>query len=179
MNQTLMPIVQQNNFASKGTQVIDREAYRLRVTGLVERNVTMTYDDLLEFPAYAEVAYLPCVGGWGFYAKWTGFRVVDLLDVAGVKPNGQYVKFTSADGYTTSLPLSYLEKNQTILAYGLNDVTLPADRGFPLQLVAESKYGYKWAKWVVEIEVIPVSELGFWESSGYSDAADVGSPPLR
>lgn len=179
MNQTLMPIVQQNNFASKGTQVIDREAYRLRVTGLVERNVTMTYDDLLEFPAYAEVAYLPCVGGWGFYAKWTGFRVVDLLDVAGVKPSGQYVKFTSADGYTTSLPLSYLEKNQTILAYGLNDVTLPADRGFPLQLVAESKYGYKWAKWVVEIEVIPVSELGFWESSGYSDAADVGSPPLR
>jgi DMSO/TMAO reductase YedYZ molybdopterin-dependent catalytic subunit len=179
MNQTLLPIDQQNNNAIKGTQVIDRDAYRLRVTGLVERNVTATYDDLLKLPAYAEVAYLPCVGGWGFWAKWTGFRVVDLLETAGVKPDGQYVLFRCADGYTTGLPLSYLYANQTLLAYGLNDVTLPADRGFPLQLVAESKYGYKWAKWVVEMEVISEPELGFWESSGYSDTADVGTPPSR
>jgi DMSO/TMAO reductase YedYZ molybdopterin-dependent catalytic subunit len=179
MNQTLLPIEQQNNFAIKGTQVIDRNAYRLKVTGLVERNVTATYDDLLKFPAYAEVSYLPCVGGWGFWAKWTGFRVVDLLDTAGVKPGGQYVLFKCADGYTTALPLSYLRGNQTLLAYGLNDVTLPMDRGFPLQLVADSKYGYKWAKWVVEIEVVAEPVLGFWESSGYSDSADVGSPPLR
>jgi hypothetical protein len=178
MNQTLMPISQQNNFAIKDTQIIDRDSYRLLVTGFVEKNVTMTYDDLLTLPAYTEVSYLPCVGGWGFYAKWTGFRVMDLLDIAGVKPDGQYAYFKSVDGYTTELPLSYLEKNQTLLAYGLNDVTLPADRGFPLQIVANSKYGYKWAKWIVEIDVISKPKLGFWESSGYSDSADVGSIPL-
>jgi len=179
MNQTLMPISQQNNNAIVGMQVIDRATYRLRVTGLVERNVTMTYDDLLKLPAYSEVAYLPCVGGWGFWAKWTGFRITDLLDTAGVKPNGLYVMFKCADGYSTELPLSYVEGNQTLLAYGLNDVTLPMNRGFPLQVVADSKYGYKWAKWVVEIEVRSDPKLGFWESSGYSDSADVGSPPLR
>jgi hypothetical protein len=178
MNQTLLPIAQQGNNAIAGTQVIERGAYRLTVSGLVERNVTLTYDELLQLPAYTEVAYMPCVEGWGFYAKWTGFRVTDLINEAGVKPEGQYVMFRSVDGYSTALPLSYLEKNQTLLAYGLNDVTLPVDRGFPLQLVAKSKYGYKWAKWITEIEVIPGPELGYWESRGYIDSADVGAYPF-
>jgi hypothetical protein len=177
MNQTLIPISQQRNNAIQGTQNIDRGSYRLEVNGLVDRNVTLSYEDLLQLPAYAEVAYMPCVEGWGFYAKWTGFRVTDLLKQAGVQPSGNYVMFRSADGYSTALPLSYIEGNQTLLAYGLNDVTLPADRGFPLQLVAKSKYGYKWAKWIVEIEVIGGPELGYWESRGYSDFADVGSYP--
>jgi DMSO/TMAO reductase YedYZ molybdopterin-dependent catalytic subunit len=174
----LTPISQQGNNAIKGTQVIDRESFRLVVNGLVEKNITLTYSDLLLFPAYSMVAYMPCVEGWGFYAKWTGFRVYDLLDSAGVTGGGDYVVFYSSDGYSTGLPLSYLFDRHILLAYGLNDVTLPMDRGFPLQLVAESKYGYKWAKWIVRLEVVRGEVDGFWESRGYSNSADEGSYPF-
>jgi DMSO/TMAO reductase YedYZ molybdopterin-dependent catalytic subunit len=75
------------------------------------------------------------------------------------------------------LPVSYLVDRHILLAYGLNDVTLPVDRGFPFQLVAESKYGYKWAKWIVRIEVGRGEVLGYWESLGYSNSADAGSFP--
>ena len=179
MGAVLTPIVNQLNNAIEGTQHISRNAYRLRVTGLVDRELSLSYADLLDLPAYAEVVYLPCVEGWGFNAKWTGFRVTELLDAAGVQPSANYAVFWSSDGYSTALPLSYLEGNQTLLAYGLNDVTLPPDRGFPLQLVAGGKYGYKWAKWVVEIEVVSAPVRGYWESRGYSDSADVGTYPYE
>lgn len=67
-------------------------------------------------------------------------------------------------------------ENDIILAYYLNDITLPPDRGFPVQVVAEGKYGYKWAKWVVRIEVTDESYRGYWESRGYNNRADVGGP---
>jgi DMSO/TMAO reductase YedYZ molybdopterin-dependent catalytic subunit len=58
-------------------------------------------------------------------------------------------------------------------------VTLPHDRGFPLQLVAEEKYGYKWAKWITHVEVTNAEYRGYWESKGYSDRADVGGPAFE
>lgn len=63
-----------------------------------------------------------------------------------------------------------------MLAYKLNDITLPPDRGFLLQLVAEGKWGYKWGKWITSIEVTDEPYEGYWESKGYSDNADVGGP---
>jgi DMSO/TMAO reductase YedYZ molybdopterin-dependent catalytic subunit len=143
----------------------------------VNETLTRTYIDLLNLPAYSEVSYMPCVEGWGFPAKWTGFRVTDLLDEAGVSKEGAYVVFVCKDGYSTGVPLAYLRDKSILLAYGLNDVTLPVDRGFPLQLVAESKYGYKWAKWIIRIEVVSEEYRGYWESRGYTDSADVGTFP--
>jgi DMSO/TMAO reductase YedYZ molybdopterin-dependent catalytic subunit len=172
----LVSIAEQRNNAIFGTQYLDREAYRLDVVGLVDQKASLSYDELLALPAYSEAVYMPCVEGWGFMAKWTGFRVDDVLNKAGVQPEGTYVMFHSADGYSTGLPLSYIRENNLILAYGLNDVTLPADRGWPLQLVAKSKYGYKWGKWITRIEVLDEEARGFWESRGYSNDATVGGP---
>ena len=130
----------------------------------------MSYEELLALPAYAEEAYMPCVEGWGFDAKWTGFRVVDLLNLSGLKPGASYVVFYSSDGYSTGLPLDYLSVNKILLAYGINDVTLPHERGFPFQLVAKSRYGYKWGKWITRIEVVDTEARGYWESRGYSNS---------
>lgn len=174
----LAPINSQGNNAIKGTQKLDRRTYRLKVTGLVERDLNLSYDQMLEFPAYSEVAYMPCVEGWGFYAKWTGFRVTDLLNRSGLRSGASYVLFSSADGYSTTLPLDYLRQNRILLAHGLNDLTLPPDRGFPLQLVARSKYGYKWAKWITSIEIKDRDVPGYWESRGYSNSANVGQLPF-
>jgi DMSO/TMAO reductase YedYZ molybdopterin-dependent catalytic subunit len=170
----LVPISEQGNNALLGTQHLDREAFRLNVTGLVRKDLSMSYEELLALPAYAERAYMPCVEGWGFDAKWTGFRVSDLLNLSGLSPEASFVVFYSSDGYSTGLPLDYLQENQILLAYGINDVTLPADRGFPLQLVAKSRYGYKWAKWITRIEVMDREVRGYWESRGYSNSAKVG-----
>ena len=174
----LMPLNSQGNNAIKGTQKLDRDTYHLRVTGLVAQKLNLSYSQILELPAYSEVVYMPCVEGWGFYAKWTGFRVTDLLNSSGLGSGASYVLFSSADGYSTSLPLNYLRQNRILLAYGLNDLTLPNDRGFPLQLVAENKYGYKWAKWITSIEVTDKDIRGYWESRGYSNSANVGQLPF-
>lgn len=173
----LTPMSQQGNDAINGTQYLDRSTYKLQVTGLVENELNLSYDELLNLPAYSEVAYMPCVEGWGFTAKWTGFRLADLLDRAKLKPDATYVVFHSSDGYSTGLPINYLRSNQILMAYGINDVTLPPERGFPFQLVAKSKYGYKWAKWITSIEVVNKEVEGYWESKGYSNTADVGSFP--
>jgi hypothetical protein len=178
LGKNLMPLSQQGNNAIQGTQVINKDTYRLVVTGLVEKNLNMSYEELLALPAYAEEAYMPCVEGWGFDAKWTGFRVVDLLNLSGLKPGASYVVFYSSDGYSTGLPLDYLSTNKILLAYGINDVTLPHERGFPFQLVARSRYGYKWGKWITRIEVVDKEERGYWESRGYSNSAKVGELPF-
>jgi DMSO/TMAO reductase YedYZ molybdopterin-dependent catalytic subunit len=100
------------------------------------------------------------------------------LNISGLRSGASYVLFSSADGYSTTLPLDYLRQNRILLAYGLNDLTLPPDRGFPLQLVAKNKYGYKWAKWITSIEVTDKDIRGYWESRGYSDSANVGQLPF-
>jgi DMSO/TMAO reductase YedYZ molybdopterin-dependent catalytic subunit len=178
LGKNLMPLSQQGNNAIQGTQIINKNTYRLVVTGLVEKNLNMSYEELLALPAFSEEVYMPCVEGWGFDAKWTGFRVVDLLDLSGLKPGASYVVFYSSDGYSTGLSLDYLSANKILLAYGINDVTLPPERGFPFQLVARSRYGYKWAKWINRIDVVDKEERGYWESRGYSNSAKVGELPF-
>jgi DMSO/TMAO reductase YedYZ molybdopterin-dependent catalytic subunit len=174
----LASIRDQGNNAIAGTQYINRSSYRLKVTGLVDSELNMSYDQLLGLPAYSELVYMPCVEGWGFDAKWTGFRVTDLLDKAGVQSGAKYAVFYTVEGYSTGLPLDYLRNESILMAYGLNDLTLPPDRGFPFQLVAKHKYGYKWAKWITAIDVTDKDVRGYWESRGYSNGADAGGPPF-
>jgi DMSO/TMAO reductase YedYZ molybdopterin-dependent catalytic subunit len=125
---------------------------------------------------------LDCVEGWSFTAKWTGPALTNLLQQAGVKQDAVIVIFHTADvpeGYT-SLDLQYILENHIIIALKLNDVTLPADRGFPFQVVAMSKYGYKWAKWVTRIELSSdTSFRGYWEQAGYNNNADAGGPAFE
>jgi len=173
----LTPIAEQGNNAIKGTQYIDRASYRLQVDGLVKNPQNFTYDEILKMPQTSKVVDLNCVEGWSFTGKWTGVKMSDLFKKTGIIDNASTVIFYSSDEYSTSLDLNYLLQNNIILAYKLNDVTLPPDRGFPFQLVAESKYGYKWAKWITRIEVSNDSSYkGYWEKNGYNNTANAGGP---
>lgn len=178
-DRSLTPISDQRNNAIRGTQYIDRESYLLEVGGLVETPRNFSYEDLMAFPRVSRVIDLNCVEGWGFTAKWTGFRFADLFEEVGGRKNATTTIFYSADGYSTALELDYLLKNDIILAYKLNDVTLTPERGFPLQLVAEDKYGYKWAKWITGIEITDSPYRGYWEQRGYNNRADVGGPAFE
>jgi DMSO/TMAO reductase YedYZ molybdopterin-dependent catalytic subunit len=98
--------------------------------------------------------------------------------MANPKSGASYVVFRSADGYSTGLPLNYIEDAQILMAYGINDITLPPERGFPFQLVAKDRYGYKWAKWITSLEVTDEEVRGYWESRGYSEKAVAGEFPF-
>jgi DMSO/TMAO reductase YedYZ molybdopterin-dependent catalytic subunit len=159
-----------------GPQYIDNETYRLFITGLVDDELTYTYDQVVaNYQAFKKVVTLNCVEGWNVTILWEGIRLSDLIADAGVYPNANTMIFYAYDGYSTSLPLSYIIDNNIMIAYKMNNVTLPPERGYPFQLVAESKYGYKWIKWITSIELSDNQEYrGYWESVGYSNTADVG-----
>ena len=176
MGKKLTPISQQGNNALSGTQVVDNETYRLVVDGLVDNTLSLSYADLLAYPQVSKLADLDCVEGWGFTAKWTGPTLDSIFADAKVKPEAKIAIFYTADapeGYS-SLDLSYIQEKNIIIALKDNDITLPANRGFPFQVVAEGKYGYKWAKWVTRIELsADTSFRGYWESRGYSNDGNI------
>ncbi|MFC1933076.1 molybdopterin-dependent oxidoreductase [Chloroflexota bacterium] len=159
----------------KGPQHVDIDSYRLGITGLVEDPLTYTYDEVISnHQHYEKVVTLNCVEGWSATILWEGLLVRDLLAEAAHLPEAKVVIFHAYDGYTTAFPLDYIMNNDIIVAYNMNGITLPPERGFPFQLVAESKWGYKWIKWITEIELSDdVNYQGYWESRGYSNSADL------
>jgi len=159
----------------RGPQHVTITDYRLTVKGLVASPQVVTYDDLLaKYPHYQKVVTLFCVEGWDATILWEGIRVKDILAAAGPDPAATTVIFRASDGYSTSLPLDYLVERDILLAYRMNNITLPAERGYPFQLVAEDKWGYKWIKWVTEIELTGNANYrGYWEQRGYSNTADL------
>jgi DMSO/TMAO reductase YedYZ molybdopterin-dependent catalytic subunit len=163
----------------KGVQFVNITEYELEITGLVENNISLTYEEVLENQKYSKVVTLYCVEGWSRKILWEGVLIKDLVEKAGAKEEANTVIFHAYDGYTSSLPLDYIINNQIILAYRQNNVTLPPENGFPFQVVAEDKYGIKWVKWVTKIELSDDEDYrGFWEARGYDNKADVGGPVL-
>lgn len=159
----------------RGPQRVNISDYRLTITGLTNKTDVYTYDEALgQYPHYTKVVTLFCVEGWDATILWEGIRVQDLIRHAGPDPRANTVIFTAHDGYTTSFPLEYLMNRDIIMAYRMNNVTLPAERGYPFELVAEDKWGYKWIKWIEKIELTDdPSYRGYWEQRGYSNTGDL------
>ena len=178
----LTPIRDQLTNSLGAIPEIDRDSYILTVDGLVEQPLQLTYDDLLAYEQVSRLTDLDCVEGWSFTAKWTGPSLNAIFSDAEVKPEAGIAIFHTVDvpeGYT-SLETDYIKANDIIIALKLNDVTLPMDRGFPFQVVAMSKFGYKWAKWVNRIQLSDDTDFrGYWEDRGYNNNADVTGPAFE
>jgi DMSO/TMAO reductase YedYZ molybdopterin-dependent catalytic subunit len=156
----------------KGPQYVDPKTYRLKITGKVGKPVTLTYDEVKALPRVKKLVTLNCVEGWSVDILWEGVLLKDLLAEAGYDQNAKVVIFRAADGYSSSLPLDYIVNRNIIFADTINGVALPPERGFPFQVVAEDRFGYKWVKWVTEIEVSnDESFRGYWEKRGYDNDA--------
>ncbi len=162
----------------KGPQHVDVSQYTLTITGLVDNELSYSYDDVVNgHDTYRKVVTLSCVEGWDVTLLWEGVLVKDLLNEAGMRPEATIVIFKAEDGYSTTLPVEYIVNDNILLAHRMNGVTLPPERGFPFQLVAESKWGYKWIKWVTEIELSNNPNIkGYWEYYGYSQSGDLDKP---
>jgi len=159
----------------KGPQDVEREGYQFRITGLVENPKDYTYEEVINNNQhYKKLVTLNCVEGWSVTILWEGVLVRELIAESGTLPDAKVVIFHAYDGYTTSFPIDYIMDNDIIMAYKMNEIELPPERGFPFQLVAESKWGYKWIKWITKVELSDdVNYRGFWESRGYSNTGDL------
>jgi DMSO/TMAO reductase YedYZ molybdopterin-dependent catalytic subunit len=162
----------------KGPRKVDLKSYHLEITGLVEKPLNLAYDEALAgFKSQRKVIRMYCVEGWKLDLLWEGLLLKDLLDKAVVKPGAKNVIFHSDDGYTTSIELDYILKKNLMLVYKINGLVLPPERGFPFQIAAEGKWGYKWAKWVTKIEISSNAFYkGYWEKRGYNRNGDVSGP---
>jgi DMSO/TMAO reductase YedYZ molybdopterin-dependent catalytic subunit len=157
----------------KGPQHVDRKQYRLEVTGLVQTPQSLTYEEVLALPPVKRAVTLHCVEGWDEHLLFEGVRLADVLALAKPKEGVRTVIFYAADGYSSSLTYDDVTRLDLMLAAKINGKVLDAKRGFPFQVVAESKLGYKWVKWVTKIELSKDPYKGFWEQRGYDNEADV------
>lgn len=159
----------------KGPQDVDIGTYKLTITGLVNIEKQYSYEEIISsYTTYKKVITLHCVEGWKATILWEGILLKDILSDSISDSSANTAIFYAYDGYSTSLPLDYILNNNIMIAYKMNNVTLPPERGFPFQLVAESKWGYKWIKWITTIELSDNADYrGFWESRGYSNEADL------
>jgi DMSO/TMAO reductase YedYZ molybdopterin-dependent catalytic subunit len=157
--------------------------YRLKVTGLVERELRFSLDELRNMPARSQITRHDCVEGWSCIAKWTGTQLGPILEQAVVKPSARFCVYhcydslggglSGAEPYYESSDLIDASHPQTILAYGLNDVALPIPNGAPVRVRIERALGYKQAKYVHTIELVDSftgfgqGQGGYWEDHGY------------
>lgn len=160
-----------------GPQYIDKGTYKLKVTGVVRSPKEYTYEQVVDkHKLYQKVVTLNCVEGWSVTIFWEGVLLKDLLAEAQPLPDAKVIIFHAYDGYTTSEPVDYIMGNDSniIMAHKMNGLPIPPERGYPFVLVAESKWGYKWAKWITEIEFSDDANYrGYWESRGYSNTGDL------
>ena len=173
----LDPITSFRENSIKGPLRVDIKAYRLKVGGLVDKPLSLASDEVLARPAESRVVTVHCVEGWHVKILWEGVSLAALIDEAGAKTSANTVIFRSADGYSTSVPLAYIRQKNILLAFKMNGLTLPKERGFPFEVVAEAKWGYKWAKWIETIELSDDPNFrGYWESRGYNQNGDYPGP---
>ena len=156
--------------------------WALKIHGLVDRPVTLTFDDLLQAPLIERDVTLMCVSNevGGYYngnARWLGVRIADVLASVGIKPGADAVKSTSFDGWTCGTPLAALTdpSRDAMFAIGMNGQPLPYDHGFPVRMVVPGLYGFVSAtKWITEFEVTRFDEFeAYWTSRGWSAQAPV------
>jgi len=160
-----------------GVQKVDPKKYRLKIDGLVKKPLTYTYDQLKAFPHQKKLITVHCVEGWSVTVLWEGIPFAEFASRAGVEPKADTVIFHAVDGYTTSQPLKTVAGKNMLLADSANGITLPARLGFPFILVAEDKWGYKWARWIERIEFSSQADYrGYWERRGYNNRGDYSGP---
>jgi len=192
MAQEFSPADLSPDFRSNGTSAPDNPQYeamvangfadyQLKVEGLVEKPAAFTLAQLRELASRTQITRHDCVEGWSAIGKWKGAKLAALLDAVRPKSDARFVVFHCADPmeangtspYYESIDMDDAYHAQTILAYELNDKTLPVKNGAPIRLRVERQLGYKHAKYIMRIELVSSFDKiaggrgGYWEDNGY------------
>ncbi|GAB3243303.1 molybdopterin-dependent oxidoreductase [Nocardioides dilutus] len=161
--------------------IVDHDAWTLTIDGDVEREVTLTYDDILGMDLVERDITLTCVSNsvGGKYvggARWLGVRLTDLLDLAGVGSDADQIFATDVGGMTISTPLALAtDGRDALLAVGMNGVVLPREHGFPARVVIPGLYGFISAtKWVTRLTLTTYEEKrAYWTERDWATDAPI------
>ena len=146
----------------------DLATWDFRVFGEVENEVRLSWDDLNALPATENTQDIHCVTRWSrFDTRFRGVHWRDLAPLAQPRRNANFLIAHSEQGYTTNVPISYLEDENALLAYEADGEPLSPDHGWPLRLVIPGKYFWKSAKWLRGLELSSIDRPGFWERYGF------------
>jgi len=155
---------------------VDSNTWNLTIKGLVEKPLTINYDQIRSMSSIEEYVTLECIsnkigGDLISTALWKGVRLSQLLERAGIKQNVKYVVFRCADGYDVGIPIEKSQMEGAILAYEMNYAPLTAKHGFPVRAIVPGLYGMMNPKWLTEIELVDSVYQGYWQRLGWSNIA--------
>lgn len=147
---------------------VNLETWRFRIVGLVEKEVSLTYQEFMSLPRTKVQCDIHCVTHWSrLDNEFEGVRFRDLLSLTRAKPEARYVLFHAEGGWTTNVPLPDLLRDDVLFASRWNGQDLTPEHGWPLRLVVPHLYFWKSAKWVRGMELLAEDRPGFWERNGY------------
>jgi DMSO/TMAO reductase YedYZ molybdopterin-dependent catalytic subunit len=150
--------------------------WRLKVGGLVEQPVSISYEQLRALPRDEQVTTFHCVTGWTVpNVRWAGVRLKHVFDLVKPLPQAGALQFVSAeDPYVDYLTMQQSLLPEVMLAYEMDGKPLPREHGAPLRLIIPEMYGYKNVKWLASINLVTHEQLGYWEQLGYDQDAWIG-----
>jgi len=153
--------------------VFDQASWSFRLTGMVEQELSLTFDQFLALPMAAITADFHCVTTWSrFDNLWEGVLSSVITGLARPKPEAKYVLIHCEHGYTTNLAMEDFLADNTLFALKWGGQPLTPEHGYPLRLVVPHLYAWKSAKWVRGVEFLDKNKRGFWESRGYHISGD-------
>ena len=166
------------------TPTVNLDTWTLRVHGMVEREVSLTFDELVAMPLIERYVTIACVsnevgGRLIGNARWTGVRLTDVLDLAGVKDGATQIVPRSVDGWTAGFPTAWVtapeRERDALIAVAMNGEPLPARHGFPARLIVPGLYGYVSAtKWLSDIELTTLDAFdAYWVPRGWAKEAPI------
>lgn len=153
---------------------VSLERWVLDIDGLVENPFLLTYDELIAMPSIEEFVTLECIsnfvgGDLISNAKWKGVPLKLILERAKLKPSVFDISFQATDGYSESIPVEMIMKDEVMVAYQMNGEPLPFKHGFPARLIVPGYFGLKHVKWLATIEPIDRNFKGYWQQRGWTD----------
>jgi DMSO/TMAO reductase YedYZ molybdopterin-dependent catalytic subunit len=156
-------------------------SWQLRIHGMVQREITLSFDELIRMPLIEDYVTLCCVsnpvgGPYIGNALWTGVKLASVLRQAGIKAGADQLLCTSVDGFTSGTPIqTVMDGRDALLAVAMNGQPLPVAHGFPVRMVVPGLYGYVSAtKWVTDIEVTTFAgNYAYWAVRGWSQQAPI------
>ncbi|MEP6638507.1 MAG: molybdopterin-dependent oxidoreductase [Chloroflexota bacterium] len=164
------------------TPSVSTTGWTLRIHGLVDRETVLTWEQLIALPMFEQYVTISCVsnevgGNLVGNAKWTGVRLRDVLDIAGVQSSATQLVGRSVDGWTAGMPTAWVmdPAREPMIAFKMNDQPLPPVHGYPARLIVPGLYGYVSAtKWLKELELTTLESFdGYWVPLGWAKEAPI------
>jgi len=151
----------------------DPAHWDFRIFGLVERPITLSYEEFRALPTTVVTCDIHCVTAWSrLGVTFEGVAAKTVLGLATIRPDARFVMVHAEQGYETNLPLQCLLADDALFAWRADGQELSPEHGWPLRLVVPRLYFWKSAKWVRGLELLATDRAGFWERNGYHMRGD-------